>query len=260
VVTDQEDYMKRHFRWLALLSGIVAIGAGALSAAPSSATVVCPSGIKPPSPYCTNVQPTATTGAATNVTAKSATLNGVAGPNVAGGDPTQYFFRYGTTTAYGNQTPTGTIGSCPAGISPPSPYCNTPATQAVSADISHLTPCTTYHYQLFASNPDGSASGGDRTFTTAFAPPIQHVSAPGSVKSGKKFKVKVGLRYDVQSLTVQIRDKNGNVVKSVTISPASAGKHTFTFRAPKRKGKYTIVVKAKTSCGTETVTRRLKVH
>jgi hypothetical protein len=33
-----------------------------------------------------------------------------------------------------------------------------------------------------------------------------------------------------------------------------------TFTAPKKKGKYTIVVRAKTSCGSETVTRRLRVH
>lgn len=252
--------MKKHFRWLALLGGIVAIGASALAAAPSSATLVCPSGIKPPSPYCTNVPPTATTGAATNVTAKSATLNGVAGPNVAGGDPTSYFFKYGRTSAYGNQTPTGTIGSCPAGISPPSPYCNTPATQAVSADISNLTPCTTYHYQLFASNPDGSASGGDKTFTTAFRPPIKNVSAPGSVKAWKRFKVKFTLRYSVQSVTILIKDKRGNVVKSVRISPVSAGKHSITITAPRKKGKYTLVVRAKTSCGSQSVSQRLKVH
>jgi hypothetical protein len=249
-----------HLRRLALLGGLAAVGASALLTGTGSATIVCPSGISPPSPYCTNVPPTATTNDATNVTAKSATLNGVAGPNVAGGDPTQYFFKYGTTTAYGNQTPTGTIGSCPAGISPPSPYCSTPATQAVSANISSLTPCTTYHFQLFASNPDGSASGGDKTFTTGFAPPIKHVSAPGSVKAGKKFKVKVTLRYAVQSLTVLIKDKHGNVVKSATISPASAGKHTVRLTAPRKKGKYTLVVRAKTSCGTETVTQRLKVH
>lgn len=249
-----------HLRRLALLGGLLAAGASALLAGPGNATIVCPSGITPPSPYCTNVPPTATTNDATNVKATKATLNGVAGPNVSGGDPTQYFFRYGTTTAYGNQTPTGTIGSCPAGISPPSPYCNTPATQAVSANISHLTPCTTYHFQLFASNPDGSASGGDKTFTTAFAPPIKHVSAPGSVKAGKRFKVKVTLRYDVQSLTVAIKDKHGNVVSSVTIRPASAGKHTVRITAPHKKGKYTLVVRAKTSCGTETVTRQLKVH
>jgi FlgD Ig-like domain len=249
-----------HLRRLALLCGLAAVGASALLTGTGSATIVCPSGISPPSPYCTNVPPTATTNDATNVTAHSATLNGVAGPNVAGGDPTQYFFRYGRTTAYGNQTPTGTIGSCPAGISPPSPYCNTPATQAVSANISHLTPCTTYHFQLFASNPDGSASGGDKTFTTGFSPPIKHVSAPGSVKAGRTFKVKVTLRFAVQSLTVLIKDKHGNVVRSVRISPASAGRHTVRITAPRKKGKYTLVVRAKTSCGTETVTRRLKVH
>jgi len=249
-----------HLKRLALLGGLAAACASALLAGPGSATVVCPSGITPPSPYCTNFLPTATTGAAKNVTAKSATLNGVAGPNVPGGDPTQYFFRYGTTTSYTNQTPTGTIGSCPPGISPPSPYCNTPATQSVSANISRLTPCTTYHYQLFASNPDGQASGGDKTFTTAFSPPIKHVSAPGSVKHGKTFKVKVTLRYSVQSLTIQIRDRHGNVVRSITISPASAGKHTVRIKAPRKKGKYTLVVRAKTSCGKETVTKRLKVH
>jgi hypothetical protein len=249
-----------HLRRLALLGGLLAVGASALLAGPGSATIVCPSGITPPSPYCTNVPPTATTNDATNVQATKATLNGVAGPNVSGGDPTQYFFKYGTTTAYGNQTPTGTIGACPAGITPPSPYCNTPKTQAVSADISNLTPCTTYHFQLFANNPDGSASGGDKTFTTGFSPPIKHVSAPGSVKHGKTFKVKVTLRYSVQSLTVQIRDRNGNVVSSVTLSPASAGKHTVTIKAPRKRGKYTLVVRAKTSCGTETVTKRLKVH
>jgi hypothetical protein len=236
-------------RRLTLLGGLAAVGASALLAAPGGATIVCPSGITPPSPYCTNVPPTATTGTATSVTAKSATLNGVAGPNVSGGDPTSYFFKYGTTTTYGNQTPTGTIGSCPAGITPPSPYCTTPSTQPVSANISNLTPCTTYHFQLFASNPDGSASGGDKKFTTGFSPPIKHVSAPDSVKAGKKFKVKFTLRFSVQSVTILIRDKRGNVVKSVRISPVSAGKHSVTIKAPSRRGKYTLVVRAKASCG-----------
>jgi hypothetical protein len=49
-------------------------------------------------------------------------------------------------------------------------------------------------------------------------------------------------------------------VRSVTISPASAGKHTLTLTAPKKTGKYTLVVHAKTSCGTQTDTRRLRVH
>ncbi len=238
----------------------MAVGASALLAGPGSATIVCPAGSTPPSPYCTNVPPTATTNDATNVQATKATLNGVAGPNVSGGDPTQYFFKYGTTTAYGNQTPTGTIGACPAGITPPSPYCNTPKTQAVSADISKLTPCTTYHFQLFANNPDGSASGGDKMFTTGFTPPIKSVSAPGKVKAGKKFKVKFNLRFNVQSVTIQIRKQNGQVVTAIRIAPVSAGKHSVTIRAPKKKGNYILIVRAKMSCGKQTVSQRLKVH
>src|ERR1700761_1391658 len=111
-------------KWLALLGVLAATCASGLLAAPGSATIVCPQGVKPPSPYCVNVPPTATTRNATHVRATRATLNGVAGPNVRNGDITQYFFEYGTTTAYGSQTRPGTIGSCPFGVTPPSPYCN----------------------------------------------------------------------------------------------------------------------------------------
>lgn len=254
--------MKRysHLMRLALLGGLMAAWASALLAAPGSATVVCPSGVKPPSPYCTNVPPTATTGSATKVRATSATLNGVAGPNVAGGDPTQYFFEYGKTTAYGSQTPTGTIGSCPAGITPPSPYCNTPASQPVSANISRLTPCTTYHFQLVANNSDGMANGGDKKFTTRFAPPLKNVSAPHKVKARHRFKVKFTLRYKAKSVTVLIETRSGRVVSSVTIRPVSAGKHSVSITAPRRRGNYILVVRAKLSCGSESVKQRLRVH
>ena len=174
-----------HLRWLAALGGLVAAGVMVVSAAPTQATIVCPVGIKPPSKYCTNVPPVATTGNATKVTGTGATLNGVAGPNVTGGDITQYYFEYGPYHQYGFQTPPGTIGSCPAGISPPSPYCNVPKTQPVSADISNLTPCTAYHFQLLATNPDGSAIGGDMKFTTSFAPPIGSSAAPTKSRLGR---------------------------------------------------------------------------
>src|SRR6476661_7806998 len=167
-----------HLKWLAPAGGLVAAGVIALSAVPTGATIVCPQGVKPPSPYCTNVPPTATTGKATNVKATSATLNGVAGPNVAGGDITQYFFEYGKSKSYGSKTPTGTIGSCPSGVTPPSPYCNVPKTQKVSAEITNLAICTTYHFQLVASNPDGMAMGGDRTFFSGPSNPLKNVTAP----------------------------------------------------------------------------------
>ena len=248
-----------HLRWLAPLGGLVAVGALALSAAPSGATIVCPSGIKPPSPYCTNVLPTATTGNATNVSGTRATLNGVAGPNVTGGDITQYFFEYGQTTSYGSQTPTGTIGSCPSGITPPSPYCNVPKTQSVSANISNLKPCTTYHFQLVANNPDGPAPpGGDQRFTTAFAPPLSHVTAPSQVKARHRFKVKFTLRFAAK-VKIVLKKKNGGTVATVNYGTLPAGRYNQSITAPRRKGNYVLTVIAKLSCGTQSVSQKLKV-
>jgi hypothetical protein len=94
--------------------------------------------------------PAATTGGASNVTANSVRLAGSVDPN---GQPTTYYFEYGTTQRYGSRTPDVSVGS---GGSP----------QAVRADLSGLAANTTYHYRIVASNPSGVASGGDRTFRT----------------------------------------------------------------------------------------------
>jgi hypothetical protein len=249
-----------HLWRIATVSGLIVSGVLALSAVPSGATIVCPSGIKPPSPYCTNVKPTATTLPATQVKGTSAQLNGTAGPNVTGGDITQYFFQYGTTTSYGSQTPTGTIGTCPAGITPPSPYCNVPKTQPVSADISNLTPCTNYHFRLVATNPDGSFNGADQAFKTGFAKPLKDVKTPKKVKAGHKFKVQFTLRYNAKSVKIFIKKKNGQIVQANNYGSLRAGKHKKTLLAPKKKGDYKVEVFAKLSCGSQSVTHSLKVH
>ena len=86
-----------------------------------------------------------TTGAATNVSATGATLNGT-----VDGPAQDVHFEYGTTTAYGVATTATSAGT--AG--------------PVTATISGLTPETTYHYRIVA---DGEL-GNDRTFTTAANP------------------------------------------------------------------------------------------
>jgi hypothetical protein len=98
--------------------------------------------------------PEVVTGAAQPGTT-TATLNGTVDPN---GTATNYYFQYGTTTAYGLQSPTQSAGAGDAPV---------PA----QATISGLTPSTTYHYRLVATRegqPD--VNGDDRTFTTAAAP------------------------------------------------------------------------------------------
>ena len=145
--------MMRCLTRLVPLGGLLAAAVLVLSATPTGATIVCSPGHTPPpgggtGPYCKNVKPKAVTLSATHVGGKSAKLNGLAGAGVAGGDPTQFFFQYGTTMAYGKDTPTQTLGSCQPGHTAPSPYCTTPASTPVSASVRGLLPCTTYHFRL----------------------------------------------------------------------------------------------------------------
>jgi len=117
-----------------LLLLVATVAAGALAAGPAIAA-------GPPS---------ATTNQATNVTATSATLEGTVFPNQ---NDTTYYFEYGTTTAYGTQTPTqGPVGGN--------------AGKTATADVTGLTPSTTYHFRLVATNSAGTSVGNDMTFTT----------------------------------------------------------------------------------------------
>jgi uncharacterized protein YegP (UPF0339 family) len=97
------------------------------------------------------------TGQATNVTDKSATLNGTVSPD--GTTITGCHFEYGTTTSYGHSQP---CASTPSGSSP----------VAVSADITDLAENTTYHFRLVAANSGGSYAGSDATGTTLSRPHI----------------------------------------------------------------------------------------
>jgi hypothetical protein len=112
--------------------------------------------------------PTVTTNAATNVTSSSATLSGTVNPK---GLTTSVHFEYGTTTNYGLTTPSHSYGG------------NT--TQNVSANITGLSPNTTYHFRIVGTNNSGTSYGGDRTFTTLSptGPPIAKTNPATNVAS-----------------------------------------------------------------------------
>jgi hypothetical protein len=95
--------------------------------------------------------PSGHTQVATEITDTAATLNGTGNPD---GVRTDYWFQYGTTTAYGNETPHRDGGS---GTEP----------QNVSERVTGLSPSTTYHFRLVAQ-PDGGHPlyGPDQSFTT----------------------------------------------------------------------------------------------
>jgi hypothetical protein len=108
------------------------------------------------------------TGAPTDVTATSATLNGVVTPN---GEDTKYVFLYGTRRYEGHTD----VASAGAGADP----------VPVSVPAAGLTAATSYHVRLIAYNRDGFDIGHDVAFATlpstagtAPAPPLPTPAPP----------------------------------------------------------------------------------
>jgi hypothetical protein len=105
------------------------------------------------------------------ITSTSAHLVGLVDPNSAA---TAVHFEYGPTPAYGVSTAAADIGTGRGD-------------RETGADISGLTPNTTYHYRVVAANADGTISSRDQTFTTGQAAPQP---GGGGQLSCKKPKVK----------------------------------------------------------------------
>src|SRR5690349_15440866 len=104
----------------------------------------------PAAPTLLGLGPAVTTGGLTTATDTSATVNGTVNPE---GQDTTYHFEYGTTIAYGSQTPASDAGAGTTAVN-------------VNAALGSLTPSTTYHYRLVGTNLTGTTLGADKTFTT----------------------------------------------------------------------------------------------
>ncbi len=116
--------------------------------------------------------PAVLTASATSITTTSANLTGSVNPQ---GQSTSYYFQYGTTSSYGSQSPLGDAGAGTAKIT-------------ASAAVGGLSPATTYHYRLVATNATGPSFGADKTFTTAKAP----VTPPPVAKTGAAQNITLG--------------------------------------------------------------------
>lgn len=95
--------------------------------------------------------PSAVTGQASAITRTSASLNAMVNDH---GASTSVFFEYGLTNSYGI-----TLSATPATVTGGSD-------QPVSAALAGLTPGSTYHYRVRATNSSGTTLGQNRTFTT----------------------------------------------------------------------------------------------
>jgi hypothetical protein len=113
--------------------------------------------------------PTVQTGGAVQVSYGSATLTGRVEPH---GSITSYYFQYGPTKAYGQQTAVADVAA------------NVGA-QSVSVAVSGLEPVTTYHYRLVAVNAIAAETGKDATLMTTKVPlSLQILVAPNPVAFG----------------------------------------------------------------------------
>ncbi|HET6869365.1 MAG TPA: hypothetical protein VFH80_25870, partial [Solirubrobacteraceae bacterium] len=158
-------------RRMRVAAAIVLVACGLLAVAVISAG-------HPTSASAAASPPAVTTSSTSDVSKSSATVSGTVNPN---GQSTTYFFEYGTTTSYGTQTNATGVGSG-----------NTPV--GVHQSIFGLSPNTTYHYRLVATNSAGTTKGTDQTLTTPSTTPSQVavLGHEGFVSPGHIIGVEVG--------------------------------------------------------------------
>ena len=103
--------------------------------------------------FNTSAAPVVITGAASHLTASSATLNGIVNPEALA---TTWYFEYGTTTGYGSKTPATNLAASPNNTN-------------VDAVVSNLAPQSTYHYRLVVTSSAGTSVGVDFMLTTGLS-------------------------------------------------------------------------------------------
>ncbi len=110
--------------------------------------------------------PIVVTLAATGVTGTAAVVNGTVNANSYS---TSVTFNWGLTAAYGNTA-----------VATPATVTGNSATP-VLANLSGLSPSTTYHFRVSGTNAAGTTNGADLTFTTAAAAPAVVTNAASNI-------------------------------------------------------------------------------
>jgi hypothetical protein len=168
----------------------------------------------------------ATTGAATGIGPTSATLMGSI---TEIGVPTSYRFEYGPTTAYSSETQAIDLGS-EVTVLP------------VAATLDGLSPGTTYHFRVVATNKAGVGYGHDQTFTTLPAPattPSSGSSSPAPAFAGVTL-VSRTLTLSGRFITLKLSCPTGTVGGCSGQTKLSARRRTGTRRVALGKARFSI--------------------
>lgn len=159
--------------------------------------------------------PSVTTGTARAVAPTAEQVLGIVNPN---GQPTTYYFEYGTSTVYGSTTPKRTAG---AGT----------INRGASSVLSGLAPGTIYHYRLVAVNAGGTAFGNDQTFTAGVTTSqVRVMGREGFVSPGRVIGVELGCFAGQTICSGHISmTHSGTLVgqRNYSISPQSGGFHNL---------------------------------
>jgi hypothetical protein len=165
------------------------------------------------------------TGPATDIGPDSATLIG----NVNEiGVPTSYHFEYGPTTAYGSETPAIDLGAEVTEL-------------PVAAKVDGLSPGTTYHFRLVATNKAGAGYGHDQSFTTAPAgsPPTGSTTGATPVFAGVSLVART-LRLSGKFITLKLSCPAGTVGGCSGLTKLSARRRTGTRRVALGKARFSM--------------------
>jgi hypothetical protein len=150
-------------------------------------------------------------GGADQILTTGARLNAKVNPE---GKSTNFHFEYGATTAYGHSTPE----SAPVGFDASS--------HAVFSSIAGLSPGTTYHFRVVATNSDATTNGPDATFATYPSPPSFGPCPNDQLRSGFAARLPDCRAYEQVTPT----DKHGaNAQGQVNLTQASSSGDRITF-------------------------------
>jgi hypothetical protein len=215
------------------------------------------------------------TGAASGISTTAATVSGTVNPD---GAAVKVSFQFGTTTGYGQATPSQTVaaGNNPVGF---------------TAQLSGLPAGTTIHYRAMASSDFGTFAGADQTLTTTgVTSPTTPTAAPAAASAavayaghakirGTTAAIKVTCTGAPCELTLKLTAR-GRHHKRVTIGTAHvtlaagstetvrislnrAGRHLLAIRhhlKPKLTVSETQADGQNTTVSTQTVTFRTHTH
>lgn len=157
------------------------------------------------------LSPSVETLPATPVASSTATLNGKVNPNSL---ETKAYFEYGTTTSYGSKTAEVNVGSGGTTLERNEP-------------ISSLSPGTTYHFRIVATNSSGTSQGADKTFTTT-SPPTAATWIAKMEDAGEAATLQAFVNPKGLSTTYQFEygTKSGTYTTTAPIPAESAGSGT----------------------------------